>query len=428
MNIQPVKGMRDFYPEEMEKRNWLFTKFRDSARRFNYREYEPSILEHEEIYIRKAGEEITDQLYNFEDKGGRRVSLRPELTPSLARLILARGSEYSLPIRWFSIPQCFRYEKMQKGRKREHFQWNMDVVGEPGIVAEVELMAVLADFFESVGLSSDDVRINFNNRKILSEVLSRAGLPDERFAEVSVIIDKREKIGDRAVSEILGEIGVESGVIDTVIGFVNAPDLTGVESCLGYMPEAAGEIDEIVAKGSMYGIGDYLRFSPSLIRGLAYYTGTVFEAFDVSGSQRAICGGGRYDRLLSTFGGKDLPMAGFGFGDVVISLILEEKGLFPESFHTGPKVLVTAFSSGEDAAAISAARRLRSANLPVELDLSYRKLKKLFSKADKEGFSHVVVAAPDEVKAGNVSVKNLKTGSQEAVALRAVADSVTGAV
>jgi histidyl-tRNA synthetase len=416
MNLQPVKGMRDFYPDEMACRNWLFGKFRDTARRFAFQEYDSCVLEHEEIYIRKGGEEITGQLYGFEDKGGRRVALRPEMTPSLARMYMARQGEFPGVLRWFSLPQCFRYERMQKGRKREHFQWNMDIIGDAGMGAELELLAALADFFSSVGLSSSDVKIRINNRRLLFDVLEKGGLPEEQFTTVSVILDKLDKIGEEEVRKLLQAEGVSTEVVSQLMAFVSAPDLDSMEERLGYVPGHAAEIRQLMAMAGNWGIADWLVFTPSLVRGLAYYTGTVFEAFDATGSNRAICGGGRYDRLIETFGGQPTPMVGFGFGDVVISLILEEKGLFPAG-DTLPKILLASFSGAEDATAIAAARQLRAAGHTCELDVNHARMKKVIQRAARGAFTHLVYAGPEEVAAGTLMVKSLKTGEQQNQAL-----------
>ena len=425
MEMQSVKGMRDFYPDQMRRREWLFARFREAARRFNFVEYDACVLEHEELYIRKAGDEITEQLYSFQDKGGRRVALRPEITPSLPRMILARRHELGLPLRWFTVGQCFRYERAQRGRKREHFQWNADIVGRTGIAGELELLALLVDFFESVGLTERDVTIRFNNRKLLTEVLTRGGVPEARFAEVSVIIDKLDKIGSEKVSGMLIERGIDSSTAERIMSFINASGLEDLEAVLGYVPLAVSDVHDLLEGCMAYGIDRYLKFSPALVRGLSYYTGMVFEAFEISGESRSICGGGRYDRLFETSGGPPTPMVGFGLGDVVVSLILEEKGLFPASSGE-TKVLAACFSEAESIPAIRAARLLRKANIQTELDVSGSKLKKLFARAAREGFSHVVLAAPQEVKEGRVSVKDLGTGAQDAVPESAIVERIRG--
>ena len=420
IDTQPVKGMRDFYPEELGRRSWLFAKFREAAGRFNFDEYDTCLLENEQLYTRKAGDEITNQLYCFEDKGGRRLALRPELTPSLARMIVARQGELAYPLRWFSIAQCFRYEKMQKGRKREHFQWNMDVIGDPTTNAELELLASLTDFFSSVGLTSQDVTVRFSNRKILHELLVKLGIAEERVPALCVIIDKLDKIGSAGVSSMMIEAGVDSSVARKLLSFTEATDLEGVERATGYLPSAAFDVQTLLDGAASYGIAPFLRFSPNLVRGLSYYTGTVFEAFETTGKGRAICGGGRYDHLIELFGGHPTPMVGFGFGDVVISLLLSEKGLAPVGSR-GAKVLVAAFSQGERLPATRVAQELRRMNIRTELDLSFAKMKRLLSRADRQGFDYVAVAAPEELAVDKILVKDLIKQSDDRIPMQDIA-------
>jgi len=410
--MQSVKGMRDFYPEQLDQRNWLFLKFRETAFRYGFIEYDTCVLEHEELYIRKSGEEISEQLYNFVDKGGRKLSLRPELTPSLARMILAKYNEITFPIRWFSIAQCFRYEKMQKGRKREHYQWNMDIVGDENLSAEIELLSALSNFFQSVGLDENDVVIKFSNRKILSEFLEMSMIPADKMYEVSVIIDKLDKVGVQNVSTLLVENGLDQEIVKKIIAFTQAKSIEDLESVLGYSPKAIEEINTLLDLGKEYKIDKFLRFTPSLVRGLSYYTGTVFEAFEKSGESRAICGGGRYDHLLETYGGKPTPFVGFGFGDVVISMILLEKKMM-SSIRFDKKVLVAAYSDNESKEAIAVTHSLRKENIPTEIDLNYKKIGKTLARADRQGFSHVIIAAPNELIDGELLIKDLRTGTEE---------------
>jgi histidyl-tRNA synthetase len=420
---QPVKGMRDFYPEQMNRRSWLFSKFRETARRFNFIEYDACVLESEELYVRKAGDEITHQLYNFEDKSGRKLALRPELTPSLARMILARHSEITFPIRWFSIAQCFRYEKMQKGRKREHYQWNMDLVGEPSIAAELELLSALVDFFASVGLTEKDITIRFSNRNLLSEYLSKLGLQEGSLPAVSVIVDKLDKVGPQTVKSMLVEVGCDSSTADRVIAFIKAADLDEVRELIGYEPTASTDIRALLDGAKLLGIDGFLRFTPELVRGLSYYTGTVFEAFEASGEGRAVCGGGRYDRLIETFGGPSIPMVGFGFGDVVIMLALAERNLVPAQSPQS-KVLVASYSNNESPEAIRIARSLRASDIQVELDLSCPKLRKLLTRGDRQGFRYVILAAPDEIRQGQILVKDLAHGSEQRIPLHTASEHI----
>ena len=416
MKLQAVKGTRDFYPDQMRRRNWLFERFRATARTFNFQEYDACILEHEDLYTRKAGDEISEQLYCFPDKSGRRLALRPELTPSLARMVIERERSLQFPLKWFSIVQCFRYERMQKGRRREHYQWNMDIVGDNQLTAEAELMAAIADLCRTVGLSESDFQIRFSNRLILQDVLDRCGVPRQRFEEVCVILDKRDKLGNEAVAGLLAQAHIASEAIDTILEVLKAR--TPEEMSSAYTDKLNGiqDIIDLMELCGTYGIARSVSFDVGIVRGLSYYTGTVFEVYEVAGSSRAICGGGRYDRLIETFGGSPTPMVGFGFGDVVISDILEERSLFPPSAEEG-KVVVVAYSSDQRDEAIRLGGSLRADGMQVELDLSYRKLSKSFSRAGKLGFTTVVLAAPQELARGMVTVRNLVRQTERVVAV-----------
>ena len=424
MTQASVKGMRDYYPDELAIRNWLFDRFRSAAIRYGFEEYDPCIVEHEELFIRKEGDEITAQLYSFTDKGNRRIALRPEITPSLARMVLAKQGSLALPLRWFTIGQCFRYEKMQKGRKREHYQWNMDIIGEESLVAELELLSAAVDMLRGVGLSEKDIVIRFGNRKLLSRFLQLSGVPAERFGEVSVILDKLAKIGASSVAALLDEIGIEREVVSRTIEYAHATNMDEITRLIGELPAAAGEIEQFTRLAEAYGIGGFLEFTPSLVRGLSYYTGTVFEGFERSGGGRSIFGGGRYDRLLETYGGTSAPMAGLGFGDVVILDLLASRGLLPAGGNDYG-VLVVAFSESEIPGAVAAARQIRGAQIPTEIDVSFRRLKKTFARADRLGFRYVVVVAPDELRSGELSVKDMRTGTEVRVATGEVVRAVS---
>lgn len=414
MKLTQVKGTRDFYPADMQRRNWLFEKFRSTARKYNFEEYDASILEHEELYTRKGGDEITTQLYGFTDKGGRRLALRPEMTPSLARLILAQQKSLQFPLKWFSICQCFRYERMQRGRKREHFQWNMDIVGDPGLTADVELLAAIVDFCLSIGLGANDVCIKFSNRKILQEMFQNIGIPESKFLQTCVVVDKYGKIGEENVTAMLTELEIPSDSIRKVIAILNTEDEEELTTLNGRIPEGLVEAQNLIEISRAYGIDNFLKFDMSIVRGLSYYTGTVFEVFDIQGKSRAICGGGRYDKLIETFGGPPTPMVGFGFGDIVIADILEERKLLPDSTEE-TKYLVIAYSESERDASIRIASALRKSGTRVEIDLSYRKLQRTYSRADKLGFHTAVLVAPQELAHNRVVVKRLKEQTEKTI-------------
>ena len=406
-----VRGTRDFYPEDMRVRNWLFDNFQSAARSHGFEEYDAPMLEHEELYTRKQGEEITQQLYGFEDKGGRRVSLRPEMTPSLARMVMARAGALPTPIKWFSIPQCWRYERTQRGRGREHYQWNVDVWGAEGIEADAELISVLATFFHSVGLGPEDLVIRVSSRKVLEEVLGSAGVSGEAFSAVCVIVDKMGKTPEEAMSAQLAEQGLDADAISTIRSTLGLQDLNALASALGDGSPAVFELASLFSLIDSYGISDWVAFDASVVRGLAYYTGPVFEAHDRAGELRAIVGGGRYDRLLSTRGGRDMPATGFGFGDMVIMELLASKGLVPE-LSSGNQDLVVSSDESLRPAAMSVAQRLRASGRTVDLVLEDKRMKWVFRHAERSGAQRLVMVMPEEWGAGNVRIKDLESGEE----------------
>ena len=411
-----VRGTRDFYPEDMRIRNWLFDNFQSAARSHGFEEYDSSVLEHEELYTRKQGEEITQQLYNFEDKGGRKVALRPEMTPSLARMVMARAGALPTPIKWFSIPQCWRYERTQRGRGREHYQWNVDIWGSDAIQADAELLSVLVSFFEGVGLNADDLVIRISSRKVLEEVLGSLGISGDAFAATCIIVDKMDKLPAEVVEQQLSDQGLDSDAIATIQSTLGLSDLDSLASALGEGSEAVAELATLFDLVDAYGIADWVAFDASVVRGLAYYTGPVFEAHDRAGKLRAICGGGRYDRLLSSLGGNDMPATGFGFGDMVIMELLNEKGLVPD-LPSGNQDIVIAINEDLRSAAMSVATKLRASGRQVDLVLEDKRMKWAFRHAERTGAQRLVMVMPEEWAAGNVRIKELESGEESDVAL-----------
>ena len=408
---QGVRGTRDFYPEDMRLRNWLFDNFDDAALLHGFQEYDAPVLESEELYTRKQGEEITQQLYNFKDKGDRKVALRPEMTPSLARMVMSRAGVLPMPIKWYSIPQCWRYERTQRGRGREHYQWNVDIWGTDAISADAELISVLVTFFRSVGLTEEDLVIKMSSRKVLEEVLGSLGLEGDIFAKTCIIVDKMDKLPADVVSEQLGDLGLEKSAIQTIQSTLAIKDMNSLEEILGKESAAVTELTSLFSALEAYGISGWIEFDASIVRGLAYYTGPVFEAHDRAGELRAICGGGRYDKLLSTLGGKDLPATGFGFGDMVIMELLAEKGLVPELIG-GVDDVVISLSPELRNAAMSVATSLRNTGKSVDLVLEDKRLKWAFKHAERSGAQRLVMVMPDEWKEGKVKIKDLESGEE----------------
>ena len=280
MDLSPPKGTRDFFPEDKRLQNWLFSKWRSIALRYGFEEYDAPVLEAEDLYIRKAGEEVTQQLYNFEDKGGRRLSLRPEMTPSLSRMVLSRQAALPLPLKWFAVPQCWRYERTTRGRRREHYQWNMDIWGVAGVEAEAELLSAVVTSFSELGITAEDVGIKVNSRKLLTGLMAALGVPDHAFAATCVLIDKLEKVPIEAIEDDLTALGLTKGIITELVQALEIKDISGFESRLGAGHEGVEDLKRLFALGEAYGMKDWLVFDPSVVRGLSYYTGVVFEGFD----------------------------------------------------------------------------------------------------------------------------------------------------
>lgn len=413
---QGVRGTRDFYPEDMRLRNWLFDNFADAALLHGFDEYDAPVLEHEELYTRKQGEEITQQLYNFEDKGDRKVALRPEMTPSLARMVMARAGGLSMPIKWFSIPQCWRYERTQRGRGREHYQWNVDIWGTNEISADAELISILVTFFEGVGLTAKDLVIKISSRKVLEEVLGSLEISEEIFSKTCIIVDKMDKLPADIIEEQLTELGHNSDAISKIQSILGIKNMDELDNSLGKESSAVRELNSLFNSVDSYGILEWVEFDASVVRGLAYYTGPVFEAHDREGKFRAICGGGRYDKLLSTLGGKDLPATGFGFGDMVIMELLAEKNLIPELI-SGIEDIVIPLNPELRSASVIVAAALRDTGRTVDLVLEDKKLKWAFKHAERIGADRLVMVMPEEWKSGKVRIKDLESGEETDVSI-----------
>jgi len=413
IDLQPVKGTRDFFPDEMRLRNWLFEVWRNVSVQAGFEEYDTCVLEHEELYIRKAGDEISKQLYSFEDKGGRRLSLRPEMTPSLARLVLQHKKSLSFPIKWFSMPQCFRYERMTKGRRREHFQWNADIIGQAEIVAEAEILMLLISACELMGLSAKEIRVFINDRRILNSILSQISVPQEIHSEVLVIMDKRDKISIEALSKLLQDIGMSTTQVDQLNEYLLKSDLIELKKDLNDT-QGIDELQNLMDMMETAGFSDYLQFDISIVRGLSYYTGAVFEVNSPGKQHRSICGGGRYDSLLSTYGGEIVPAVGFGFGDVVVLDVLKDLERFPEL----PRKLdytIIPFAREQVGTALNIAAILRQQGSTVDCNFSMKKMKKTLQQAGESGAAKAILLFPDELSENKVVIRDLRLHEQNPI-------------
>jgi histidyl-tRNA synthetase len=403
--IQAVKGTRDFYPEQMATRTWLYNILRSVAESFGYQEYEAPILELLELYAAKSGEElVVEQSYVFSDRGGSEIVLRPELTLSLARMIAQKQKQITFPIRWWSFGPFWRYERPQKGRSREFFQWNVDLLGVDTPEADAENAAVLATFFQRVGLRPDQVIILVNDRRLIDSRLTASGIPKDQRSAIFSWVDRRTKISLIEWEKQGKEIGLSAKQIVSINSILEDKDLW----------KRSESMIRFLAALEALGVGEYFRFDPSVVRGLLYYTGTVFEAWEVGGDiKRSILGGGRYDNLLTDVGGDPLPAVGFAMGDVVITLILEKYGLLPKNLSIQPaSLLVTVFDKNNFSASLKLANELRSGGLNVICYPESIKLGKQFKYADRIGIPWVAIYGPNEILNDTVSIKSLKTGNQ----------------
>jgi len=417
--IPPVKGTRDFYPEQMAVRTWLYQTAREVAESFGYQEWEAPLLETLDLYAAKSGEELVkEQSYVFTDRGGNEITLRPELTPSLARLIAQKQQQLTFPLRWWSFGPFWRYESPQKGRTREFFQWNVDMLGPNTPEADAENVAVLATFFQRVGLTPNEVMILVNDRRLIDAQFDKFEVAKEIRPAVSSWIDRREKMTPDEWKAYGNNVGLSDSQFENLKAMLNDKDLW----------EQSPEQVRFYKAIDALGLSHFVKFDPSIMRGLLYYTGTVFEAWEVGGEiRRSILGGGRYDNLLSDVGGDSLPAVGFAMGDVVVTLILEKYGLLPEHLDVNPApVLVTVFDEERQLASLKLATELRAAGLKVVVYPEATKLGKQFKYADRIGARVTLVLGPDEAEKGQVAVKNLVNGEQITVAQEAIVDVVQG--
>ena len=421
--FKTLPGFREFPPEECSRRNFFFSHWRGVARRYRFQEFDGPVLEPLDLYREKSGAEIQEQLFHFTDKGGREVALRPEMTPTLARMVGARLGSLRKPVRWFSIGEQFRYERYQKGRKRSFYQLNADIIGEEGPAAELELIALLIDLLEAFGLGAEDFAVRLSDRTLWMLFLSGLGLSGEESLQVLAVVDKLgrepEEVLEQKLQPFFGAEALE--VLGKIIGFSQLTSLKDVRQFLEKQGIAETAYEERMAAWEelwqgiqAMGLGDYVQIDLGIVRGLAYYTGFVFEAFDRAKSHRALAGGGRYDHLLGVLSKKGAPAAGFGMGDVVLQDMLEEKHKLPRWIEK-TDVYVVAITPEEQAVALSAVRALRLAGFITDYALRKVAPKKQFKAADEAGASVVVIIGPEEKSRGEVKLKHLGRGEEVTV-------------
>ena len=405
VSFEAPRGMRDFYPEDMKWRNKVFDAFRAAGEAAGFDPYDACVVESYELLARKAGEEVGEQIYHFLDKSDRHLALRAEMTPTLARMVAQRQKELAFPLKWTTIAQCFRYERMTKGRKREHYQWNMDIIGEESVLAEVEVLGAAVDALRRMGLTTADFKVHVSSRKFLGELLAASGIAPERHAQVFLALDKRGKMPDAEIAAMLKDGGLSDGEVEATFGIMETKSYEG-----------SPELVELFRLAEVAGFADALVFDIGVIRGLSYYTGVVFECFDTAGEFRAIFGGGRYDNLLTTIGGEPATAVGLGFGDVVVTELLKSR-LGADAACAKRGVAVGFMFPEQRDAAVKLAARLRAEGERVDLALRPQKPKKFFSHADSTNAAKAVFLGPDDVARGSARLKDMTERTEKDICL-----------
>ena len=424
-SFQTLPGFREFYPEDLALRSHLFRRWRQTAGVFGFAEYDAPVLEPLDLYRAKSGAEIEAQLFSFTDKGGREVALRPEMTPTVCRLVGARANTLRRPIKWFSIGEFFRYERMQKGRGRSFHQFNADIFGEAGPEAEIELIALLVQCLAAFGLTADDFYIRLSDRNLWFYYLEALGLDEPRARTVLTVVDRYEKHGDAAFTAYTEAFGpLPEDLKARILAFLGVKSLPALEAMLAplggdKLAARLAEWRQVLSALDAMGLGSFVTVDLGVVRGLAYYTGFVFEAFDRRGDLRALAGGGRYDDLVKKLGGPDLPAVGFAIGDMTFSLLLEQRGLLPP-LVSAPDVYCVIGGAAERLAAFREIHALRAAGFRVEYPLRDLAFGKQFKAAAESGARLALILGGDELARGVVKVRDLGQRSEVEVPRDAV--------
>ncbi len=428
MRFKSPKGTRDFYPDDMALRRWIMGKWDDVSRRNGFVEYDGPIFEDLDLYRVKSGDEIVDQLFHFNDRGGRELAIRPEMTPTLARMVAARVNSLPKPIKWYSQPRLCRAERPQRGRLREFFQWNIDIIGEQSELADAECIFVLVDFFRELGLSPQQVEIKLNSREIVASLLQAAKVPEEKQPAVYAALDKRDKLSAVAFEELLAKIELENGQKETLKRFGEAAGLEGLNSIATFLRESDVSTDgcesvrKVIEYLGAFGASDYCQFDMGVVRGLAYYTGVVFEAFGKGGLRRAVGGGGRYDQLIENMGGPSVAAVGFATSDVVIADLLAEFDKMPSTTESIDYFVIDADPSVFDIV-LNITSKLREKGLSATFSYQRQGVGKQFKQAASRNAGRVVIVEGNFDTSKAVSVKDMATSNQATLMLDAFLDN-----
>jgi histidyl-tRNA synthetase len=404
--------MRDFLPQDWVFRSALLKAWETAAETHGFLRYDTPVVDTYELFERKAGEEISEQIYDFRDKSGRHLALRPEITPSMVRLYASNRNAFPFPAKVWSIGQCFRYERMTKARKREHYQWNIDVIGESSMSCEAWLLATAIYSMNILGFGAEDFEVRINSRTLLIDLLNSVGIDPSRHFAVLSLIDKKQKVGQNILIEELAKEGLDRAQTDAVLNFTDICNVADLGQFVDYNSAGVKALRELQYFCEKIGIFDYIRVDTSIVRGLSYYTGIVFEAFDRNREFRAIFGGGRYDGLFRMMTGVDMPSVGLGFGDVVISEIYNSRCKVEHSLCPEVDIVVGAYDPTLQISAMGLASRLSKVGFKCDVALCPLTPKKFFSYASRRSGRLAIFLAPNEMNQGQVVVKNLTKGKQ----------------
>jgi len=418
MKIPPVKGTRDFYPPDMAIRNFIMDGWKKVSLRNGFEEYDGPIFEYLKMYQIKSGDEIVEQLFSLTDRGGRNLALRPEITPTLARMVNQKINALPKPIKWFSVPRLFRAERPQKGRLREFFQWNIDIIGVNQSTADAEIIFTTVDYLRDAGLTPKDIKVRISSRKLLAAVLKSYGVPDVKLESLYVVLDKKAKLPADTFKQMLAEQMPDKETLNKILQFMSIDSIPELGELIKAESEeftSYSEIKTVLGTLEIMGVGDYCVYDPSIVRGLAYYTGIVFEVHDAVGDLRAICGGGRYDNLLRDFGGPSISATGMGMGDCVLEILLKEKGLLDKQV---PKRQIDYFVAcighiGNEAWRIIT--KLRSMGYSANISYKTGGLSKQLKEASAQNAKNCIIIGEEELKEGKIGIKDMATGEQELV-------------
>ena len=416
------KGTRDFYPDSMAFQEYLFSSWQRTCKRYAFESWDAPMFEHLDIFTHKSGTEIEKQLYTFEDKAGRMMALRPEMTPSLARMIAAKGMSLKRPLRWYSIARLFRYEKMQKGRLREFFQLNMDILGSSEVTADAELIAAVIDMMRDLGLTKNDFQVRISSRTLLDECFAEFGLSRDCLAPLYALLDRKSKISPDEYEAELKAIIPDDKVRERISSLFSVGNIEAIAALIGETGEYV-VLKQLFSRLARYGLSEYICFDINIVRGLAYYTGIVFEVFAVNSQMRAIAGGGRYDKLVELYGGPPTPAVGFAAGDVVLGDLLREKELLPQR-PSVCDVFIAAIDDNGFEDAVSLAQLLRGAGLSCAFPFKRTNIGKQLKQADSSGALLSVITGGDEAIQGMVKIKRMKDGIEKTVPRNTVLESV----